>query len=81
MSVRHYLLNIILIVVVLNLLLSAALIATVITKVQYKNQIDYNKMKTSEYQMIAAQYRAQSAELLFEAREAQLRAFLEQYGR
>ena len=31
--------------------------------------------------MMAAQYRAQSAELLFEAREAQLQAFLEQYGR
>ena len=81
MNVRHYLLNIILIVVVLNLLLSAALIATVITKVQYKNQIDYNKMKTSEYQMMAAQYRAQNAELLFKVREAQLQAFLEQYGR
>ena len=51
------------------------------TKVQYKNQIDYNKMKTSEYQMMAAQYRAQSAELLFKVREAQLQAFLEQYGR
>ena len=31
--------------------------------------------------MMAAQYRAQSAELLFKVREAQLRAFLEQYGR
>lgn len=81
MNVRHYLLNIILIVVILNLLLSATLIAAVITKVQYKNQIDYNKMKATEYQMMAAQYRAQSAELLFKVREAQLRAFLEQYGR
>ena len=81
MNVRHYLLNIILIVAVLNLLLSATLIATVITKVQYKNQIDYNKMKISEYQMMAAQYRAQSAELLFKVREAQLQAFLEQHGR
>ena len=81
MNVRHYLLNIILVVAILNLLLSATLIATVITKVQYKNQIDYNKMKTTEYQTMAAQYRAQSAELLFKVREAQLQAFLEQYGR
>ena len=72
----------------MNLLLSATLIATVITKVQYKNQIDYNKMMASEYQMMAseyqmmaAQYRVQSAELLFKVREAQLQAFLEQYGR
>lgn len=58
----------------------AALIATAITKQQRQDQIDYNKMKTTEYQMMAAQYRAKSAELQFKIQEAQLQNFLRQHG-
>lgn len=80
MNVKQYLLDIVLIAVVLNLLLSAALLVSVITNVQHRDQIDYNKMKTSEYQKMAAQYSAIYAKNKVAVQEAQLRAFLRKHN-
>lgn len=80
MSVKQHLLNIVLIAIILNLFLSATLLVSVISNVQHRDQIDYNKMKTSEYQKMAAQYSALYAKNKVVIQEAQLRAFLKKQG-
>lgn len=80
MNVKQHLLNTILMAVVLNLLLSAALLVSVITNVQHRDQIDYNKLRTSEYQKMAAQYSAIYAKNKVVVQEAQLRAFLRKHN-